>query len=94
MALIAHKPQHNGSPTDKIRFTLTPKKFISKFEVLRKYKSWQKKVRTQNVAVTKTKLLTYFQPIFHFYTPWKHQKASGFRMFSGGIEVEHWLKMG
>ena len=32
--------------------------------------------------------------MFHFYTPWKHQKTSGFLMFSGGIEVEQWLKMG
>ena len=32
--------------------------------------------------------LTHFEPMFHFYTPW------GFLMFSGGIEVEHWLKMG
>ena len=31
--------------------------------------------------------------MFHFYTPWK-QKTSGFLMFSGVIEVEHWLKMG
>ena len=36
----------------------------------------------------------YFQPMFHFYTPWKYQKTAGFLMFSGGIEVEHWLKMG
>ena len=34
------------------------------------------------------------QPMFHFYILWKHQKTSGFLMFSGGIEVEHWLKMG
>ena len=26
--------------------------------------------------------------------PWKHQKTGGFQVFSGGIEVEHWLKMG
>ena len=38
--------------------------------------------------------LNPFQPIFHFYIPWKHQKTGGFLMFSGGIEVEHWLKMG
>ena len=38
--------------------------------------------------------LTHFQPMFHFYTIWKHQKTSGFLIFSGGIEVEHWLKMG
>ena len=30
--------------------------------------------------------------MFHLYTPWK-QKTGGFRMFSGGIEVEHWFKM-
>ena len=37
--------------------------------------------------------LTHFQPMFHLYTPWKHQKMYGFLMFSGSIEVEHWLKM-
>ena len=31
--------------------------------------------------------LTYFQPMSHFYAPM-------FSMFSGGIEVEHWLKTG
>ena len=39
-------------------------------------------------------ILTHFQPLFYFYTPWKHQKTGGFLMFSGGIEVEHWLKIG
>ena len=28
--------------------------------------------------------LTHFQPMFHFYTPWKHQKTPGFLMFSEG----------
>ena len=37
--------------------------------------------------------LTHFQPMFHFYTPRKHQQIAGFLMFSGDIEVEHWLKM-
>ena len=40
------------------------------------------------------KISNYFKPMFHFYTPWKHQKAKDFLMFSGGIEMEHWLKMG
>ena len=31
--------------------------------------------------------------MFHFYTPWKHQKTAGFLMFPGGIEIEHLLKM-
>ena len=33
----------------------------------------------------KISLLTHFQPMFHFYTPWKHQKISGFLMLSGGV---------
>ena len=33
--------------------------------------------------------LTHFQPMFHFYTPWKNQKTGGFLMFSGGMDVEH-----
>ena len=32
--------------------------------------------------------------MFHLYTPWKRQKASAFLTFSGGIEIEHWLKNG
>ena len=32
--------------------------------------------------------------MFYFYISWKHQKTGGFRMFSGGIEVEHRLKIG
>ena len=39
-------------------------------------------------------LLTHFEPMFHFYTPWLNEKTGGFRMFSEGVEVEHWLKMG
>ena len=27
--------------------------------------------------------LTHFQPMFHFYTPWKHQKTFVFRCFEG-----------
>ena len=39
------------------------------------------------------KHLTHFQPMFHFYTPWKHQKNTYGFLFSGGIEVEGWSKM-
>ena len=41
-----------------------------------------------------TESLTHFSPVLHFYTPWKHQKTKGFQMFSGGIEMWHWTKMG
>ena len=34
-------------------------------------------------------LLTHFTPMFHFYTPWKCQKARGFLKFSGSIKMEH-----
>ena len=37
--------------------------------------------------------LTRFQPVFRFYTPWKH-KTSSFLLLSGGIEVGHQSKMG
>ena len=36
---------------------------------------------------------THFQPMFHLYSPWKHQKTAGIEV-GRGIEVEHWLKMG
>ena len=35
-------------------------------------------------------LLTHFMPLVSLYTPWKHQKTSGFLIFLGGIEREHW----
>ena len=41
-----------------------------------------------------TILFIHFEPVFYFYTPWKHQKIGGFLMFTGGAEVEHCLKMG
>ena len=31
--------------------------------------------------------LSQFMPMFHFYTPWKWQKASGFLKFSGGRKM-------
>ena len=36
--------------------------------------------------------LTHFIPLVSFYTPWKHQKTSGF-LFSGGIERAQWQKI-
>ena len=43
------------------------------------------------------KKYTPFQPMFHFYDPWKHrktdQKTGGFLIFAGGTGVKHWLKM-
>ena len=38
--------------------------------------------------------LTHCSPMSHFYTPWKRRKTYGFLMFSGGIAMWHWTKMG
>ena len=38
--------------------------------------------------------LTHLSPVSYFYTPWKRQKIFGFLMFSGGIEMWHWTKIG
>ena len=38
--------------------------------------------------------LTHFNPVSHFYTPWKRQKTFGFLTFSGGMEMWHWTKNG
>ena len=36
--------------------------------------------------------LTHFKVTFHFDTPFKRQKTRSFLTFSGGLEIEHWLK--
>ena len=38
--------------------------------------------------------VTYFKPMYHFYTPWKRQKTRGFMRFSDIIEMKHWFKIG
>ena len=42
------------------------------------------------LASSSVSLLTHFMPLVSLYTPWKHQKTSGFLIFLGGIEREHW----
>ena len=39
----------------------------------------------------RTNARIYFSAL---YTPLKSQRAFGFLTFSGGIEIEHWTKMG
>ena len=38
--------------------------------------------------------LTHLQPLFPFYTSWKHQKTEGFMVFSEGIKWEHSSEIG
>ena len=60
----------------------TAKSSFVKFRTLYDYLNIKPKISNQ---------LTYFSPMFHFYTPWKRQ---GFMTFSGGIDMEGWAKMG
>ena len=39
----------------------------------------------------KTKPLTHFSPMFHFYNPLPPKARQ--KTFSGGIDMEHWAKM-
>ena len=48
----------------------------------------------QNIQIGGLFWLTQFTVVLSFYTPWKHQKISGFLMFSGGIENDQWHEMG
>ena len=40
-----------------------------------------------------TTSITHFSQMFHFYTPWKHQKYFDYLRSSGGIKMEHWAKI-
>ena len=51
--------------------------------------SWHSR-HWNNVALVSI-LLTHFNPMLHFYKP---LKMSANQRFSGGIEMEHWTKMG
>ena len=43
---------------------------------------------TTRVTHSRTRL-THFQPMFHYHTPWKHQKTKGSLIFPGGIEMKN-----
>ena len=49
---------------------------------------------TSSCAILSGRYSTYLRPMFHLYAPWKPQKTTGFLTFPGGIEMEHWPKMG
>ena len=39
-------------------------------------------------------ILIYFSQMLYFCNSWKRHKTFGFLTFPGGIEMEHWAKMG
>ena len=38
--------------------------------------------------------ITHFNPVVHFYNPWKRQKTKGFLTVPGDIEMERFSKLG
>ena len=46
------------------------------------------------IKLTKNKLNSPISTNFSLLYPMKYHKTLGFLILSGGIEVEHWLKMG
>ena len=53
--------------------------------------------RTETIKIneyTGTKWVNPFHTTGLFLSPWKHQKTSGFLMFSGDVEIEHEHQMG
>ena len=46
------------------------------------------------MVAEKYKLITRNCSMFHFYTLRQRPKGSGFLAFTGGIEMEHWSKIG
>ena len=51
------------------------------------------RVAIQTLKYGQKVLLTHFMPLVSFDTPWKHQQARGFPMFSGGIERHQLYEM-
>ena len=49
---------------------------------------------TNCFGIEKKVWLSNILPKFHFNTSWKREKTSDFLTISGGIEIEHWCKMG
>ena len=51
-------------------------------------------INSANIVNQVKAYLTHFGPMFHFHTSWKRQKSFNFLTFSGGVEMEHWAKLG
>ena len=86
----------------KIKMTTLEARFEWRFTSLQSRKMFKRiqsfiefhGMRNTHCSQVKFSFLIHFSPVPHFYTPWKLQKTKGFLMFSGGIEIRHWAKMG
>ena len=61
-----------------INATFTYCKFVDKY----------KSLQANKITVSAKSVNKPFKPIVFSYTSWKHYKASGFPMFSGGTEKD------
>ena len=56
-------------------------------------------VRSYSIAVTIYRVssntyLIHYSAVFPFSISWQRQQSKYYLMFSGGIETDHWAKMG
>ena len=63
--------------------------FCFTFVLLHFFSFWRKRI-----IIEAHYFLTHFQPMFHFYTTWQHQKISVFLMFSVGYRSRTLVKNG
>ena len=82
---------------DEVRFTISV--YILSKKLSAATIPYLFEVDPETVTIRQLKLMvsfifTHFNPMFHFYIPWKHQKTRGFLLFSGSIEMDQWANMG
>ena len=51
-------------------------------------------VREKVMDISFLSILIYFSQMLYFCNSWTRHKTFGFLTFPGGIEMEHWAKMG
>ena len=50
------------------------------------FNTWNSFLRLMSVTA-----LVHLKELFYLYTPWKHQKSTGFLIFSGSTERNQWV---
>ena len=92
------RAQYEFSKIDAVSKTNRP---VFRLPLVINYLLYHFRVDLLSKNLIKIPKVTLFISIFNpfstnspFYKLWKHEKTSGFLMFSGGIDVEHWFRMG
>ena len=90
--LLKKRLRNRCFPVNFAKFLIIP--FLTKHLWRLFWIIWIFQTFTSCKSKLKSNLLAHFNPMSHFYTPWKRQKIIGFPMFSGGMEMWHWTKIG